>query len=129
MKITKMDDVLDKVKGFATPEFIIKNWWVWVLILITVFAFWTRAIPAKYGELQALDPFFAFRMNEYMLEHNLQLPPFDHMRYWPDGVYLKNYGPIIYFYVPVVLYVAFVFFGVSMPFLKYLEGSGHTLHR
>jgi len=112
-------DIMEKMRSVASPAVIIKYWWVWCLILITVFALWSRSIPAKYGELQALDPFYAYRLNEYMLEHNLQLPEHDHMRYWPDGVSIGNYGPIVYFYVPVLLYLVFLFFGISMPFLDF----------
>jgi dolichyl-diphosphooligosaccharide--protein glycosyltransferase len=106
-----------KTLGFA--RFVLKYWWVWCLIAITLFSFWTRMIPAKYGELQALDPFYAYRMNLYMLDHNLQLPLHDDMRYWPDGVDLGGYGTNVYFYVPVVLYLALGFFGVSMTYLEF----------
>ncbi len=106
-----------KIDGFA--RFALKYWWVWCLIAITVFSFWTRMIPAKYGELQALDPFYAYRMNEYMLSHNLQLPQHDPMRYWPDGVGIEKYGPPVYFYVPVLLYVFIMFMGISMPYLEF----------
>jgi dolichyl-diphosphooligosaccharide--protein glycosyltransferase len=110
---------VEKIRDVAKPAFIIKHWWLWSLILITVFALWSRSIPAKYGELQALDPFYAYRLNEYMLANNLQLPQHDYMRYWPDGVPIRQYGPLVYFYIPVILYLVFVFFGISMPFLNF----------
>lgn len=115
----KLPTNFQDLKKVASIEFVVKYWWLWVLIAITIFAFWTRTFPAKYGELQALDPFYAYRMNEYMLSHNLQLPLHDDMRYWPDGVPLRLYGPIVYFYAPVLLYVALMFFGLNMPFLEF----------
>ncbi len=110
---------LSNVRKSLGPELIIKYWWLWALILITIFALWTRSIPAKYGELQALDPFYAYRMDVYMLEHNLLLPERDHMRYWPDGVPLGQYGQIMSFYTPVIFYLVLSFVGISMPFLNF----------
>ncbi len=115
----KFNESLVKLRSVLSVEFVIKHWWVWCLILITIFAFWSRSIPAKFGELQALDPFYAYRMNLYMLEHDLQLPQHDYMRYWPDGVPIDKYGPPVYFYVPVIVYLAFAFFGVTMPYLDF----------
>ena len=115
----KLEEVTERARGMLTPRFVIKYWWLWCLILIVVFTFWTRSIPAKHGELQALDPFYALRMNLYMLENNLQLPQHDYMRYWPDGVPIDKYGPLLYFYVPVITYLAFSFVGISMPYLDF----------
>ena len=48
-----------------TPkEFMMKNWHLIVLLIIFLSAFWVRSFPARYGELQALDPFQIFRMSE-----------------------------------------------------------------
>ncbi|MCD6496561.1 MAG: hypothetical protein J7K54_04790, partial [Candidatus Aenigmarchaeota archaeon] len=86
-----------ETKAESLAGFIIRYWWLWLLIAITVFSFWSRMIPAKYGELQALDPFYAYRINMYMLNHNLQIPQYDYMRYWPDGIGIERYGPLMYF--------------------------------
>ncbi|MBN1896547.1 MAG: glycosyltransferase family 39 protein [Candidatus Aenigmarchaeota archaeon] len=120
-----LDDILirlglkEESKAKSAMNFVIKNWWVWCLIAITVFSFWTRMIPAKYGELQALDPFYAYRINELMLQNNLQVPEFDPIRYWPDGVPIEKYGPLMYFYVPVMLYVAMGSVGITMTYLNF----------
>ncbi len=121
----KFDSILEtlglkeesKIEGFA--RFAVKHWWVWCLIAITLFSFWTRMIPSKYGELQALDPFYAYRMNLYMLDNGLQLPPHDNMRYWPDGIGIEKYGPLLYFYIPVLLYLAVSAIGFSMTYLEF----------
>ncbi|MBN2331232.1 MAG: glycosyltransferase family 39 protein [Candidatus Aenigmarchaeota archaeon] len=115
----RLGEVTERARGMLTLKFFVRYWWLWCLILIVVFTFWARNIPAKYGELQALDPFYAYRMNLYMLENNLQLPQHDYMRYWPDGVSIEKYGPLLYFYVPVVIYLAFLFVGISMPYLDF----------
>ncbi len=106
-----------KVQGFA--KFVLKHWWLWILIAITVFSFWTRMLPAKYGELQALDPFYAYRITEYMVSHNLEIPEFDPMRYWPDGLGINKYGPLMYFYIPSIIYLVFQSVGISMSFLSF----------
>ncbi len=115
----KFSELPSEIRKKATPAMVVKYWWLWCLIAITVFSFWSRMIPAQYGQLQALDPFYAYRMDEYMLQHNLQLPSYDYLRYWPDGVPLSKYGPLMYLYVPVVVYLAFMFVGISMTFLQF----------
>jgi len=108
-----------ETKAESLAGFIIRYWWLWLLIAITVFSFWSRMIPAKYGELQALDPFYAYRINMYMLNHNLQIPQYDYMRYWPDGIGIERYGPLMYFYVPVYVYTLFSALGMSMTYLDF----------
>ncbi|UCD02639.1 MAG: glycosyltransferase family 39 protein [Candidatus Aenigmatarchaeota archaeon] len=118
-KLLKRLGIGEKSRLEAATNFILRYWWLWCLIFIVLFSFWSRMLPAKYGELQALDPFYAYRMNLYMLENNLQLPLHDNMRYWPDGIGIKYYGPLLYFYLPVVLYLVFVFFGAGMTYLEF----------
>lgn len=120
MKLTfEKGELREGFKDVASLKFIVKYWWLWCLVFIIIFSFHIRYIPSKYGELQALDPFYAYRMNVYMLEHNLQLPLHDDMRYWPDGVPIHRYGPLVYFYVPVILYLIFMFFGLSMAYIDF----------
>ncbi len=121
----KIDKILETIglkemsRAQVIVKFTLKYWWLWCLIAITIFSFWSRMIPAKYGELQALDPFYAYRMNLHMLENDLQLPLHDSMRYWPDGIGIEKYGPLVYFYVPVMLYISLSFIGVSMTYLQF----------
>ena len=63
-----------------------KNIVMGVLVLaIVILAFSIRAVPAKYNELQELDVFFMYRMGQYMLTHNMQLPTIDVYRHHPFG--------------------------------------------
>jgi len=93
---------------------LMRNWHYILLIIIVALSFGIRYIPAQHGELQALDPFYIYRMGEYMLENNLQLPDLDTLRYHPDGIptiQLEYPGP---YYIPVIMYlILFAPFGVS----------------
>ena len=110
---------LKNLKKSANVKTFLKYWWLWCLIMLTVFSYWSRALPAKYGELGGLDEFNIYRMSEYILTHNLQILPHDYLRYWPDGVSYTQYGSLLTYYVPVIMYIIFVFFGLSMPFLSF----------
>ncbi len=96
-----------ETKEEKIEHFLIRKWYYLLLVVILVMAFGVRYIPSQYGELQALDPFYIYRMGEYMLANNLQLPDLDTLRYYPDGLPTKQFefpGP---FYIPVLMYIIF----------------------
>jgi asparagine N-glycosylation enzyme membrane subunit Stt3 len=97
----------------------VKLWWLWCLISIVVFTYWTWALPARYGELLGLDEFYMYRMSQYVLDHNFQIPGIDYMRYWPDGIVTANSDFILQYYVPIVFYYIAMFLGFSMPFFNF----------
>jgi asparagine N-glycosylation enzyme membrane subunit Stt3 len=45
-----------------------KYWYLLVLLAIVLMAFWVRSFPARFSELQALDPMYMYRISEYVLE-------------------------------------------------------------
>ena len=95
-----------------------------LLLIIFVTAFWFRMFPAKYNELQALDPFYIFRTSHYVLTHNWQLFDNDILRAYPDGnnPWKTEYlGPI---YIPAFVYALgggwgmhYLQFGILWPAL------------
>lgn len=86
-----------------------------ILLLIFILAFWLRLFPARFGELQALDPFYLYRMSEYVVQHNFQLPSHDSLRYSPVGwdPSREYLGP---FYIPAFLYLIV---GFGMPYFQF----------
>jgi asparagine N-glycosylation enzyme membrane subunit Stt3 len=96
-----------------------RYWWAFAIIALMVFTFWCWALPARYGELLGLDEFYMYRMSEYVLTHNFQMPSIDYMRYWPDGAIPANVDYTLQYYMPVVAYYIFTFFGMDMSFFSF----------
>jgi len=89
---------------FTPRKIFTENWHLIVLLLIFLTAFWFRSFPARFGELQALDPFYIYRVSEYVLTHNWQLFDYDILRAYPEGnnPWKTEYlGPI---YIPAFVY-------------------------
>jgi asparagine N-glycosylation enzyme membrane subunit Stt3 len=90
----------------ASPkEFLKNNWHLIVLLLLFITALWLRSFPARFGELQALDPFYIYRISEHVLENDWQLFENDILRAYPIGnnPWKTEYvGPT---YIPALLYV------------------------
>ncbi len=108
-------------------EFLKKNYWVFLLILIFLSAFYLRAIPGtklQYPRLQAIDPYYFFRMGEYIIEHG-NLPTADGFAGWgtTDGGFdrTKDYVvtlwayPIVYFIISPLLGVSWYWVAVWTP--------------
>ena len=74
-----------------------KYWFVIALILIVVMGFWIRSLPAKYDELQAIDPFYIYRISEFVVENNFQMPANDYFRHYPFGVPPSGQTPLPFF--------------------------------
>ncbi|MFH0956485.1 MAG: STT3 domain-containing protein [Candidatus Aenigmatarchaeota archaeon] len=96
-----------------------RYWWVFCIIAIMVFTFWSWALPARYGELLGLDEFYMYRMSEYVMTHNFQIPAIDYMRYWPDGAIPANVDYTVQYYIPIVFYYIFTFLGMNMNFFSF----------
>ncbi len=96
-----------------------KYWYLFILIPIVLTAFWLRSFPARFNELQALDPFYIYRISSYVLTHNFQLPELDTLRYYPYGVQPIKYDPIMPFYFPAILYLFLSFLGMSMSYFNF----------
>ena len=84
-----------------------------LLAIIVVAAFWVRSLPARFGELGGLDEFYIFRMSEYVLTHNWQMPDPDLMRHHPFGARPILGDPPIPYYLPAAVYVAGGGFGMT----------------
>lgn len=94
-----------------------KQYGFYILVLaIVVLGFWLRSIPAQYGELQALDPFYHYRMGEYILANGWQMPEVDTLRYYPTGVSPIEYDYLAPIYLPAYSYAALTTVGMSMSF-------------
>lgn len=98
---------------------VIKYWYLIALLIIVVTAFWFRSFPARYGELQALDPLYLFRMSEYALENNWQQPELDMLRYYPTGVPYQDSDYMVPIYLPAIMYTFTGFVGINMPYLHF----------
>ncbi|RLI97961.1 MAG: hypothetical protein DRO99_01925, partial [Candidatus Aenigmatarchaeota archaeon] len=82
-----------------------KDWCVLaILLIIVVLGFWVRSFPARFNELQAIDPFYIYRMSEYVVNNNFQLPENDMLRHHPFGVPPAGQPPVA-FYLPAIMYV------------------------
>lgn len=81
-----------------------RYWYLLILLGIVVMAFWFRSFPARYGELQAIDPFYLFRMSEYSLNHGFQLPELDTLRNHPIGEEPWK-EPLFMFHFPALIYL------------------------
>ncbi len=86
------------------------------LFVIFVLAFWIRSIPAQYNEIQALDPFYLYRLGQYMLDNDLRLPDVDTFRHHPFGSIPLQDEFSVPIYLPVLSYLVL---GQSMPFLQW----------
>jgi len=80
-----------------------KYWYVIVLLAIFLSAFWIRSFPARFNELQAIDPFYMYRMSEYVVTHDFQLPDVDMMRHYPFGIETGK-DLLVPFYLPALMY-------------------------
>ena len=108
-------------------EMLKKNYWVFLLIIIFLLALYLRAIPGtklEYPRLQAIDPYFFFRMGEYIIEYG-ELPTQDYLARWgttvggPDRTteHLVTFWayPIMYFILYPVLGISWYWVGVWIP--------------
>ncbi|MFH1294717.1 MAG: STT3 domain-containing protein, partial [Candidatus Aenigmatarchaeota archaeon] len=96
-----------------------KNWYLLILLAIFVMAFWVRSFPAKYNELQALDPFYMYRLSKYAVENGLTLPENDALRYFPNGVnaYMADLpGPV---FIPAITYLILSGVGLGISYIKF----------
>lgn len=96
-----------------------KYWYLFILLTIVLMAFWIRSFPARYGELQALDPLYMFRISEYVLENDFRLPETDIMRAYPYGGHPFLADPPVPFYMPTVLYSILTMLGMNMIFFHF----------
>jgi dolichyl-diphosphooligosaccharide--protein glycosyltransferase len=114
----------ERVKGGAakvrSPKGLARSYWyVILLVIIVCIAFWARSFPARAGELQALDPFYIYSVSEYLVNHNLQMPEFDSMRYYPFGVVPMEVNSLGSVYIPAIIYLFLSFFGLNMHYLHF----------
>lgn len=104
-------------KTLARP--LARYWYLFILLAIVLMAFWVRAFPARFGELQALDPLYMYRISEYVLENNFRLPETDIMRAYPYGSHPFLQDPPVPFYLPTVLYSVLSALGMNMLFFHF----------
>ncbi|MBI4020146.1 MAG: glycosyltransferase family 39 protein [Candidatus Aenigmarchaeota archaeon] len=96
-----------------------KHWYVIPLVAIFIFSFWIRSFPVKYGELTGLDEFYIYRISEYVVNHNLQLPEIDYMREYPLG-HRPSQGEFVgTVYTPAIMYTIVKAFGVGTHYLYF----------
>jgi dolichyl-diphosphooligosaccharide--protein glycosyltransferase len=89
-----------------------------ILLVIFVSALWMRSFPARFGELQALDPFFFYRLGLEAMQNNWQLG-LDEMRYHPTGVDTAQYHYLLPIYLPAFIYSFLVGLGMNMHYLHF----------
>ena len=91
-----------------------------IIILFVIFAaaLWLRSFPARFGELQALDPFYFYRMNVELMQNGWQFG-LDSMRYFPTGVDTLATEYIFPLALPAVVYTLLSIIGINMHFLQF----------
>ncbi|HLD77659.1 MAG TPA: STT3 domain-containing protein, partial [archaeon] len=71
-----------------------------LLLAITLYGFWVRDQPARFGELQGLDDFYLYRVSSYALDHGLSLPVPDYYRNYPFGTHPEFDQPLPFLMAP-----------------------------
>ncbi len=95
-----------------------KNYWVFLLIIIFLLALYLRAIPGtklEYPRLQAIDPYFFFRMGEYIIEHG-ELPTQDYLAQWgttPGGPDRTTEHLVTFWAYPIMYFILYPLLGIS----------------
>ncbi len=107
------------MKRIDLKAFVSGKWHLIILLLIVLLGFWLRSFPARYGELQALDPFFLYRSSEYVLQNNWHMDYSDMLRYYPLGVNTFNYVHVVPIYMPAMVYSLISFLGVNIHYLDF----------
>ncbi len=80
-----------------------KYWYLIVLLIIVVSAYQLREIPNRFGILPDIDTYFIYRLSNYILENNFQLPERDMLRNYPYGDdFFDRRGAL---YTPAIIYV------------------------
>ncbi|MBN2042835.1 MAG: hypothetical protein JW754_03435, partial [Candidatus Aenigmarchaeota archaeon] len=103
-------------------NFLKKHYWVFCLIFILLVAFYLRGIPGTkltYPQLQAIDPYFFFRMGEYYIE-NGQFPENDYLARWgtyPGGPDRTGDFPLTTLSYLVLYYTLNPFTGIDWYFI------------
>jgi len=100
-------------------QFMTQHWHLIILLAIILTSFSFRAMPARFNELQALDPFLFYRMSDYTLNNNWQLPESDMLRYYPTGVDSHEYVTLLPVYMPALIYSGLTAVGYSEPYLNF----------
>ena len=88
------------------------------LLIIFTSALWLRSFPARFSEIQALDPFFFYRMGLEVMDNNWELGV-DMMRYTPTGVDTAQYHYMLPIYLPALIYVFLTGIGMNMHYLHF----------
>ncbi|MFH1978679.1 MAG: STT3 domain-containing protein [Candidatus Aenigmatarchaeota archaeon] len=101
-------------KGWAKK--IGSKWYLFVLLAIVIMAFMIRAAPARHGELQALDPFYLYRISEAVLNNGFQLPEVDTLRNFPHGD--TQFDLLVMHFLPPIMYVMLLPI-IQMPFFEF----------
>jgi len=87
-----------------------------LVVAIFLMSFYVRSLPARFNELQALDPFYLYRLGQYASDNGFQLPEVDTFRDHPFGsIPLKDEFSVP-IYLPVFMRAIFV---PAMPFLQF----------
>jgi dolichyl-diphosphooligosaccharide--protein glycosyltransferase len=91
-----------------------------LVLLFIVFssALWLRSFPARFSEIQALDPFFFYRMGLDVMQNNWELG-IDMMRYHPTGVDTAQYHYLLPIYLPAFVYTLMTGIGMNMHYLHF----------
>jgi len=95
-----------------------RHYWIFLLILIFLTAFYLRGIPGTkltYPKLQAIDPYFMYRMGEAIIEEG-GLPTSDYLAQWGtvEGGPDRTRESIVTFYAyPLVYFMLNPLFSVS----------------
>ncbi len=108
---------MDKVMRFVKKYYVIL-----LLLLIFSTAMYLRCIPGtklEYPRLQAIDPYFIYRMGEDIVEGR-GLPVHDHFAQWgttPGGPDRRKESVVTFYIYPMVYFILHPLFGVSWYFV------------
>jgi len=111
---------IKNISANSVKEYIIKHYYLVLLLIVVVSAFYVRAIPARFNELPGLDEFYFYRISDYALKNNLQLPVIDTFRYHPFGIETQKVEFAATAYIPVYMYLFFTTIGIKMHYFTFV---------
>lgn len=121
-KAAKFSGNVSKLKNVKILDMLKKHLPVLIMLLaIVVVSYQLREIPNRFGILPDIDTYYIYRLNEYILQHDFQLPEKDVLRNYPYGDTLFDrrgalyIPPTVYIILNPILNISFFQFAFIYP--------------
>jgi asparagine N-glycosylation enzyme membrane subunit Stt3 len=84
-------------------EFLTKNWWLFALVIIFIFAFYIRSVNIVPDRILSFDPVFQYRFTKYFVDWG-HFPLWDELTYFVGRVVTPEVNPPLMMYATAALY-------------------------